>query len=76
MPVLFSYQPPFLSAYTFSTSFLNQAGRKITINNPIVLVMGNRGISIKVIRTRAHLILANRETDVIVLFPACFFWEY
>ncbi|MDD2658373.1 MAG: hypothetical protein PHY54_01675 [Methylococcales bacterium] len=66
------YQPPFLSAYTFSTSFLNQIGRKITINNPMVLVIGNKGINIKVIRTSAHLILAKKETDVIVLFPACF----
>jgi len=63
----------FLSAYTVSTSFLNQIGRKITINNPIVPVMGSIGINMKIIRTRAHLILATMETAIIFPFLACFF---
>ena len=48
-------------------------GRKITINNPIVPVIGSRGIDMKIIRTMAHLILAKMETAIIFLSLVCFF---
>jgi hypothetical protein len=57
-----------LSAYTLSTSCLNQSGRKMTTNNPIELVIGNIGINMKVKRTRPHLILATMEAAIIILF--------
>ena len=42
-------------------------GRKNTINNPIVPVTGSTGINMKMIRTRAHLILATMEAAIIFL---------
>ena len=53
------------------TRFLNQFGRKITTNNPIVLVIGTGPILkiIKTIKTMAHLILAQVEALFMVDFP-------
>jgi hypothetical protein len=48
-----------------STSFLNQIGRKININNPIEPVMGTNGINIKIIRTKAYFILVEIESFII-----------
>jgi hypothetical protein len=53
-----------------STSFLNQAGRRITTNKPIVLVIGigPKPSAEKTIKTKAHVILARVETFMIGVF--------
>jgi hypothetical protein len=55
-----------------STSFLNQSGLKITISKPRVLLIGT-GLMLKIInaiKTRAHLILAQVEGELIFI-QAC-----
>jgi hypothetical protein len=61
-----------LLAYTLSTSFLNHIGRNINTYNPIEPVTGIIGITIKKIRTKAHLILAEKESFIIEITRVCF----
>ncbi len=62
-----------LLAYTLSTKFLNQIGRNINTYNPTEPVTGIIGISIKRMRTKAHLILAEKEPFIILLFRGIWF---
>jgi hypothetical protein len=63
-----------LLAYTLSTSFLNHIGRNINTYKPTKPVTGIIGINMKIIRTNAHLILAEKEPFIIDIFRVSAFW--